>query len=147
MISDQFRPLVLLYSTDYVSDTFYKQTNGWWLGTTWRPCDVIVMMTCLYISDVSGELHVVPGEFKRPSLCLYRPAWDRPFARDVSRHGWVKFRIAIVIIAGIVLCMRPANERRCYNVTPSLIGWVHAQNDPCYRKSMGTTIWAFFQYK
>ena len=27
--------------------------------------------------------------------------------------------------------MRPANERRCYNVTSSLIGWAHTQNEPC----------------
>ena len=27
--------------------------------------------------------------------------------------------------------MRPANERRRYNVTLSLIGWVYKQNDPC----------------
>ena len=27
--------------------------------------------------------------------------------------------------------MRPANERRRYIVTSSLIGWVHTQNDPC----------------
>ena len=26
--------------------------------------------------------------------------------------------------------MRPANERRCYNLTSSLIGWAHTQNDP-----------------
>ena len=32
--------------------------------------------------------------------------------------------------SGIILCMRPANGRRRYNVTPSLIGWVHTQNDP-----------------
>ena len=31
---------------------------------------------------------------------------------------------------GIILCMRPANERRCYIVTSSLIGWAHSQNDP-----------------
>ena len=31
---------------------------------------------------------------------------------------------------GIILCMRPANERRRYNVTSSLIGWVHSQDDP-----------------
>ena len=27
--------------------------------------------------------------------------------------------------------MRPANERRRYNVTSSLIGRAHSQNDPC----------------
>ena len=32
--------------------------------------------------------------------------------------------------------MRPANERRRYNVTSSLIGWVHTLNDPS--KSQGT---------
>ena len=31
----------------------------------------------------------------------------------------------------IILCMHPANERWCYTVTPSLIGWAHTQNDPC----------------
>ena len=33
--------------------------------------------------------------------------------------------------AGINLCMRPANERRWYNVTSSLIGWAQTQNDSC----------------
>ena len=28
------------------------------------------------------------------------------------------------------LCMQPANERQHYNVTSSLIGWAHSQNDP-----------------
>ena len=30
----------------------------------------------------------------------------------------------------IILCMRPANERWRYTVTPSLIGWAHTQIDP-----------------
>ena len=33
--------------------------------------------------------------------------------------------------SGIILWMHPANERRCYNVTSSLIGCVHSQNNPC----------------
>ena len=32
--------------------------------------------------------------------------------------------------AVIILCMCPANERQCYIVTSSPIGWVHTQNDP-----------------
>ena len=35
-------------------------------------------------------------------------------------------------IKGVILCIRPANERWCYNVTSSLIGWVHTQNNLCY---------------
>ena len=34
-------------------------------------------------------------------------------------------------VPGIILCMRPANEKRRYIVIFSLIGWVHTQNDPC----------------
>ena len=33
--------------------------------------------------------------------------------------------------SGIILCMRPANQKWRYTVTPSLIGW--AQNDPWWR--------------
>ena len=35
------------------------------------------------------------------------------------------------LTAGTILWMRPANERRRYNVTSSLIGWAHTQNDLC----------------
>ena len=31
---------------------------------------------------------------------------------------------------GIILAMGSANERRRYNVTSSLIGWAHTENDP-----------------
>ena len=31
--------------------------------------------------------------------------------------------------AGVILYMHPANERQCYNVTLSLIGQAHTQND------------------
>ena len=37
--------------------------------------------------------------------------------------------------AVIILCVHPANERWRYIVTSSLIGWVHTQNDPCWRRS------------
>ena len=33
-------------------------------------------------------------------------------------------------LPGIILCMRPVNERRRYNVTSSLTGWARTQNDP-----------------
>ena len=39
----------------------------------------------------------------------------------------------LLLWAGIVLWMPPANERRHYNVTWSLIGWAHSQNYPCMR--------------
>ena len=36
--------------------------------------------------------------------------------------------------AGFILYMRPANGRRCYSATLSLIGWAHKENDPCSMK-------------
>ena len=49
------------------------------------------------------------------------------------------YRLAAVVllltwypITEIILCVRPASEWRRYTVTPSLIGWAHSQNDPCY---------------
>ena len=30
----------------------------------------------------------------------------------------------------VILGLRPANERRRYKVTPSLIGWAQAKNQP-----------------
>ena len=41
------------------------------------------------------------------------------------------------MLAGILLCMHPASERRRYTVTLSLIGWVLTQNDPCVWELMG----------
>ena len=36
---------------------------------------------------------------------------------------------------GSILCLRPAKERRRYNVTPSLIWWAQTQNQPCFNIS------------
>ena len=35
------------------------------------------------------------------------------------------------MITGLILCLSPANERRRYFVTTSLIGWAQAYNQPC----------------
>ena len=49
-------------------------------------------------------------------------------------NDYIPHKIMVIILShvdktGIILCMHPANERWCYSVTPSLIGWVHTQND------------------
>ena len=41
----------------------------------------------------------------------------------------------------IILCMRPANERRRHNVTSSLNGRAHAQNDPWSRNRLSVPCW------
>ena len=42
--------------------------------------------------------------------------------------AWVS--MYIVIETGIILCMRPDNERWRYAVTRSLIDWTYTQNNP-----------------
>ena len=56
--------------------------------------------------------------------------------------GWLYFFIMNIlekIIPGIILCMRPANERR-YIVTLPLIVWVHTKNDPRWLCHYGTQL-------
>ena len=58
--------------------------------------------------------------------------------RQCSRPSLIKlwnFPINPFTKAGIILYMRPANERRRYSVTSSLIGWAHTQNDPTTRSA------------
>ena len=45
---------------------------------------------------------------------------------------YVQVSCFLITIWGITLAMGSANERRCYIVTPSLIGHAHTQNDPCF---------------
>ena len=47
--------------------------------------------------------------------------------------------------AGNIMCMPPANERRRYIVTSSLIGWAQTQNDPCYA-NMTVSLWWYNVY-
>ena len=51
----------------------------------------------------------------------------------VFQMAWCQFSVRVITLPcpGIILCMRPANERQCYIVTSPLIGWAHTQNDPC----------------
>ena len=37
--------------------------------------------------------------------------------------------------SGLFLGLHPANERCCYKVTPCLIGWAQAKNQPCNSSS------------
>ena len=51
---------------------------------------------------------------------------------SLAMESGVKQSLLIVAaVTGFILCMHPGNERRRYNVTSSLIGWAHAQNETC----------------
>ena len=73
---------------------------------------------------------------------VYVPSqWEMTLQCNVISHwlvtyiGWTHSRndscILDIMSSGLILGLRPANERRCYKVTPSLIGWAQTQNQPC----------------
>ena len=50
-----------------------------------------------------------------------------------SDHRWeVIIDVVTCDMSGLILGLRPANERRRYKVTPSLIGWVQPRISPVY---------------
>ena len=81
-----------------------ENVSIWWRHHEIFPHFMSQTWTCLYESPIVG--HYFLQTSKDPSL--------------VCPTQW-----------GIILCMRPANERRRYIVKSPLIGWTHTQNDPC----------------
>ena len=61
-------------------------------------------------------------------ISLYRlNIWDNPLLYTI--YPWNSFctlKRSTAMITGLILGLSPANEGRCYFVTTSLIGWVHA---------------------
>ena len=50
-------------------------------------------------------------------------------------------------LAGIIQCMRPANERQRNTVTLSLLGWAYTQNDSWFSNDLKlTSIWKYIYY-
>ena len=45
--------------------------------------------------------------------------------------------IAMLDTTELILGLRPANERQCYFVTTSLIGWAQTENQPCTSSNGG----------
>ena len=76
---------------------------------------------CSHFSSAQMISNTVPlfsFQFSPDDIYLSLPLVSYQFNPD-GIHSW------------IILWMRPANERRRYNVTSSPIGWAHTQNDPC----------------
>ena len=58
--------------------------------------------------------------------------WVSQLTLVVLRNSYTKSSMARAggNISGLILGLRPANEKRCYFVTTSFIGWVQAENQP-----------------
>ena len=131
---DYFPPCVFIYNTGYtaVIVMFVLKFNK---------ADIMIVAYVVYMLMymVHNSTQVLFGE----TLILI---WLQSVAYQHHLDWWGKIKQNHVHIftallrslctwqhnwnVGIILCMRPANERRCYIVTSSLVGWAHAQNDP-----------------
>ena len=75
---------------------------------------------------ISDFYMVIPDPACRPlnSLCQLRIVLQYRYRRPNPGLPFAAY------VSGLILGLRPANGRRCYFTTTSLIGWVQAQNQP-----------------
>ena len=101
--------------TCWVEELLQKPFLHNWPSVQWIRCSVTRGFTTQMVSN--AKLHCL-------LCCVPKQSFDQTngLACDVSH---------VAPPSGINYGMRPANERRCYNVTASLIGWAHTQNNPC----------------
>ena len=88
-------------------------------------------------SQGDSALHIKLDKERKPS-----PFWEWEKNLTGRSHTLVRLyqgNVRSIIQGGtkpgIISWMRPANERRRYNITSSHIGWAHTQNDP-YKEDM-----------
>ena len=81
------------------------------LGTGTHPRMQCSKQICILALDVQGQLE----QCHLQSLKSTKISQSHTFIDNV----------------GLILCLCPANERRHYKVTPSLIGWAQTKNEPC----------------
>ena len=90
--------------------------NQWWL-----------VYWCIYASLGLNELNVVYilQYIRTHEVMCWIPKNYRTASRTATGY------LVRIIMAGPILGLLPANERRRYFVTTSLIGWVLTPNQPC----------------
>ena len=115
-----------------------SNTVSHWLGPDLEPARTDIAQQCQRWSGVIRTkltISRLAEHAGKPKCTESRHVSLESWLLAVSCHinGIIKANndFMMIIGPGIILCMRPANESRRYNVTSSLIGWMHTQNDPC----------------
>ena len=109
-------------------------------------CEVVLIWMSLDLTDDQSTLVQVMAWCHQATSHYLSQCWPRSLSPyGVTRPQWVniiaadgltmqvrgsKIAVSCIKYPGIILCMCPVNGRRCYNVTLSLIGWAHTQNNP-----------------
>ena len=81
-------------------------------------------------SQCSWEMHVCLSICLVNVKCHVHGAGVPVGSPRIARLASTCERPHLLHYPGLVFCMRPANERRRYTVTSSLVGWAHTQKDP-----------------
>ena len=85
--------------------------------------------------ESTGHWCLVMQSFDVSLICFSTNGWANNRDAGDLRHHRAHNDITVMepwhIWCGGFLAMDSANERRCYIVTPPLIGWAHTKNDPC----------------
>ena len=94
-----------------------------------------------HLNIATSHLANATDKYIRHHTVLPLPCVSTQLSTCIISH--VRFNVQ----PGIILCMCPANDRRRYSVTPSLIGWAYTQNDSCitghagFKIDMARDIW------
>ena len=106
---------------DVIITSLWRQTTSFWHNyVKMTPFDVI---TTSLLSNVSA------GSWKVKCRCtMFVSEWV--VCRSI-RCPFAKTFLSDWTVSGLILGLRPANERRRYSVTTSLIGWAQAWNQSC----------------
>ena len=91
----------------------------------------LVLTIVLYQENKHKDVCVV-----YPAVCQGRSVLTRWFTLYILLEKkyttmFTSAGLCNIFKAGIILCMRPANERWRYDVMSSPTGWSHTQNYPC----------------
>ena len=115
------------YSVGYTANIHDTMKQGPVRHTEWY-------MDSMQILKDKSTSHITSKSYSSPTLfgCLIRNSFTILW---ITSYTYKFDSITEHILmrqwdTGFILYMRPANERWHYNVTSSLIGWAHTQNDP-----------------
>ena len=120
--------------TEKKMSSFWRYFHHWlhWKLSFWQlPVQPVMKISSKWNFRFSDPTDKLPNKYCRWRHCPSMLHWSHQYASCRSCQEKALFHTH----TRIILCVRPANERR-YIVTSSLIGWAHTQNDPYTYKTL-----------
>ena len=90
---------------------------------------MLVCIICWKISRMTWDLRLETTWFPCDVIVMWNLCW----VSDLAENGVIRLHAFLLGITGLILGLRPANDRRRYKVTPSLIGWAQTYCQPWYQ--------------